>query len=532
MIRVNASRTSRVCVVLAVLTIVLVAGFSGYRIWLDRQPKFHDVTIELGSPLPSLESFLTKYASSSHAELLTDVSQIHLDKTGNQTLTFKYRNKQHIAMLKIQDTTPPEATVQEVTVDLDMVLNPRDFVNEIRDYSDVTVEFVHTPVIPESYGEENVQIRLTDAFGNTSIKQSKVFFCWIRSHFTLELGELLTKEHLLVNAEKDGHLVSQEDIDSINTSGVGTYVISSVSKDIKRDCIVSVRDTVAPMLKLKPISLYLGYTASMQHFVESATDVSGEVELKLVSKLDFGTAGIQKVIIEAVDVNGNITKGETTLTIKSDTTPPKFSNISDLTVEKNQPIDYVSGVLAYDSENGKVNFSYNAKNVNLSKPGIYYVTYTAKDKAGNTATYRRKITVKQDAEDTRQLVQSIAAGLANNPETIRDYVRKTIQYSSDWGGNDPVWYGFQTKKGNCYVHALCLQALLTEKGYNTQLIWVTDKTHYWLIIELDRKWYHIDATPGVLHSKYSLMTDEQRYETLMKDERYRDWDRSAWPKCG
>ncbi len=449
MIRSIASRIKRICVVLAVLVIVLVAGLSGYRAWLDRQPKFHDVTIELGSPLPSLESFLTKYASLTHAELLTDVSQIDLRKTGNQTLTFRYGRKRYTAVLTIQDTTPPEAILQEVTVDLDAVLNPMDFISKIKDYSEVNVEFVYTPVIPESYGEENVQIRLTDASGNSSIQQSKVFFCWIRNHFTLELGDLLTKEHLLVNAEKDGHLVSQDDIDVINMSGVGNYTISSILGDLRRDCIVSVRDTVAPMLKLKAVSLYLGYTASLQHFVESVTDVSGEVELKLVTKLDFNTVGTQKVIVEAVDINGNVTQGETTLTIKADTTPPKFSNISDIVVDKNQSPDYVVGVLAYDSENGKVNFTYNANNVNLSKPGTYYVTYTAKDKAGNTATYRRKITVNHDAEDTRQLVQSIAAGLKNDPEVIRDYVRETIKYSADWGGDDPVWHGFQTKKGNC-----------------------------------------------------------------------------------
>ena len=90
-----------------------------------------------------------------------------------------------------------------------------------------------------------------------------------------------------------------------------------------------------------------------------------------------------------------------------------------------------------------------------------------------------------------------------------------------------MWYGFTNKVGNCYVHALCLQRLLSAKGYSTKLIWVTNKTHYWLIVKIDGQWKHIDPTPGRLHSRYSLMNDKQRLSTLSG----RKWDRSAWPAC-
>ena len=56
-----------------------------------------------------------------------------------------------------------------------------------------------------------------------------------------------------------------------------------------------------------------------------------------------------------------------------------------------------------------------------------------------------------------------------------------------------------------------------------------------MLIKLDGRWWHIDATPGPVHSKYSLMNDAQRYETLVRDidgeEVQRDWDRSKWPAC-
>ena len=72
-----------------------------------------------------------------------------------------------------------------------------------------------------------------------------------------------------------------------------------------------------------------------------------------------------------------------------------------------------------------------------------------------------------------------------------------------------------------------LQRLLTLKGFECKLIWVTNKTHYWLVVNMGGYWRHVDATPTTKHSIYVFMTDEQRYETLSG----RNWKRSDWPAC-
>ena len=59
------------------------------------------------------------------------------------------------------------------------------------------------------------------------------------------------------------------------------------------------------------------------------------------------------------------------------------------------------------------------------------------------------------------------------------------------------------------------------------MIWVTDKSHYWLIVKIGGKWKHIDPTPSTLHGKYSLMNDAQRLSTLSG----RKWDTTQWPAC-
>lgn len=174
---------------------------------------------------------------------------------------------------------------------------------------------------------------------------------------------------------------------------------------------------------------------------------------------------------------------------------------------------------------GKCEFTVNSSAVDVNNEGTYYATYTSTDKSGNKTTAKRKIVVSHNSSDLKALVKKIASSLSNDVEAIRDYCRNNIKYSTNWGGSDPVWYGFTEYRGNCYVHAMCFQAILKEKGYATQLIWTTDKTHYWNLVKINGVWRHMDSTPGIKHTKYSIMTDEQRLSILQG----RTWDTSKWP---
>lgn len=515
-----------VCIVLAVL--VVLGGCAGgyYAYWLYQQPKFHDVSIELGSELPQIGEFLTEYANPAKVQLLTE--DVDLTLVGEQSLTFVHGKKEETVTLTITDTTAPTAVFQDVTATIDQVLTVDDFVVEAHDLAEITIEFAQPLTRPESYGDTKVEIVVTDANGNVTRGTCVVNYVWMVEAVTLELGQPLEKAALLLDPEADAELIDQAVLDEINASPAGVYTVTSEDGGISCSCTVTIQDTTAPALELKSVTVRKGSSVGKDAFIVSATDISGAVTTRLMTELDFNTISTQEVVIEAEDINGNIISATTTLKVVGDTTPPTFSGMSTLTVSKHSTPNYTSGVTAYDDWDGSVKFTYDASKVNTSVAGTYYVTYRATDKAGNGATYRRKVVVNHDAADTAALVSSIASGLSSNAESIRDYVRNNIAYSSSWGGSDPVWYGFKNRSGNCYVHALCLQALLREKGYSTQLIWVTDKTHYWNIVYLNGKWWHIDATPSAIHSRYSLMTDAQRYETLSG----RNWDRSAWPSCG
>lgn len=587
-------------------TLVALVTLGGYTLWHFQLPKFHDVTMELGQPLPAVAEFLTEHGKAKNAVLLTDETGIDLSVVGVQELTFAHNGKEETVLLTIQDTTAPALRLRDVSADIGTELTATDFVEEVVDHSKVRLELAKPLEEPNGYGDVTVEVIATDESGNESRATCTLSYVWMRTELTVELGSTVSKSDILMNAEKDGDLLDQAVLDELNASPAGTYPITVVTADGKTEtCQVTVADTVAPALKVQDVTVYEGQSVKMEDFLVEATDLSGEVTTRMTTDLEIAKPGTYTVTLEATDINGNKTTADAklevvkdtdppvfsglkklstdkdkkpdytagvtaidakdgkvafeydaskvdiskpgnytvtytaqdfsgnqvtekrTVTVLADTQAPKFSGLKDISAQKNQKPDYTAGVTANDNWDGKVEFAYDDSKVDLSKAGTYYVTYTAVDKAGNKASSRRKVVVQHDQEDTRALVKEVAAGLSSDPEAIRNYVRNSIKYSDDWAREDPVWFGLKNKRGNCYVHAMVLQELLEAKGYETKLIWVTDKSHYWNLIKLNGTWKHIDSTPGVRHTKYSLMNDEQRLETLQG----REWDTSKWPAC-
>lgn len=515
-----------ICIVLAAVLVVCGIG-AALGFWYYSVPKFQNVTVELGTQSVSLSQFMTKFAISSQVGFPNGTPNIDVGKVGTQELTLSHLGKVETVTLTVADTTAPQATFTEKRTEfINYVPKVEDFVTDIQDLSETKVYFAKEPKLSEDYSDITVKVVVEDASGNQTIGESVVSFVWLRDKFSLELGDTLKKEDILFDVEQDGELISQEEIDKINQSGLGEYTLESLSEEKAASCVVTVQDTKGPELKLRDVTIYEDQRTALRNFIKSAEDISGGVKTRLVTELKFGTAGKQTVTVEAEDKFGNKSTAEATLKIIKNNIAPTISGLKAMSVKRNSNPDFMKGVTAKDDRDGACKVTVNTDKVNLNKAGTYYAVYTAKDKAGNVRTAKRKIVVEHNSDDTKELVKKLAAKLGNDPVELSMYVRNTIKYNHNWGGDDPVWYGLKNKKGNCYVHALVLRALFREKGIACKLIWVKDKSHYWLLVRVGGQWKHIDPTPGTKHPAY-LMNDEQRYKNLQG----RDWDRSKWPEC-
>lgn len=522
-----------VCIIAAALTVLGGAAVVANQLWYNAQAKFRDVTVELGTQKVAIEAFFTEYANGEKAAFVTKLTDADMAAAGDHPVVLRHGRKEETVTLCIVDTTAPTAEfVTHRTEASGYVPKPEDFVVSVFDLSETTVSFTHPPEIPEDYRDLELTVVVMDVYGNAIEQKCVVTYTWMIDAVTLELGETLTAAHILMEPEKDEKLLKQEELDAISTAGVGSYTISGTSGGHTMECTVTVVDTTAPTLELQSVSKYPGGSCRLEDFVVKAEDLSGDVELTMlttISSQQRNTYGSYPVQIQAKDASGNTAVLETTFSIVRDTTPPYIDGLGTMNVQKHSSPDFLKGVSAYDSKDGTCQVTVSTEKVDLTRAGTYYAIYTATDKSGNKGTYKRKVVVSHDWEDTQALVASVAQRIGSDPEKLRDFVRYEITYTGSWGGDDPVWYGLTQYVGNCYVHNRCLQELLSYHGYETKLIWVTDKSHYWLQINLGGKWYHIDGTPGNTHTRYSLMNDEQRLATLGG----RVWDRSdpRWEAC-
>lgn len=518
-----------VCIIAVSLLVLAGAAVAANQLWYNAQPKFHGATVELGTEEIPLALFLGELAKPEKAAFAAELTPDMLAQAGDVPVTLSHGKRQETVTLTIVDTTAPTASFQTHRIEpAGYTPKPEDFVTEYFDLSETMLSFQEPPQIPTDYRDLVLTVVVADVHGNKLTQECTVTYAWMYESVTLELGQLLTPELILLEADKGEAFLDAAQLEQINTAGVGQYEITCTSGGNTDVCTVTVVDTTGPTLELQEKNIYPGSRVNLQDFVVLAEDLSGEVELKMTGDYDRYTLGTYQMQIEATDIYGNTTVATTNLNVVTDTTPPYIEGLSTLYAEKNIAPDYMTGVSAYDSKDGTCEVTVNTDGVDLTRAGTYYAVYTAKDKSGNTASEKRKVVVNHDAADTAALVASIAQSIGSDPEALRDYCREEITYTSSWGGDDPVWYGFTQYVGNCYVHNLCLNALLQYYGYETQLIWVTDQSHYWLIINLGGTWYHIDATPGPVHPRFSLMTDEQRLMTLGG----RVWDTSRWPACG
>ena len=507
---------------LLLVLVLLLGGISGYFLMRN---KFKDVTIELGTDTVEISEFLVSKNYEKNSSFVTNIDELSLDTVGDYDVTLKYKNKEQTVKLSVVDTTAPVVEFQDVTEYTGYAIEPEDFIISKTDLSDMEVSYNSEEKIDTNkYADYKINIIVKDVYGNETSQECTLSLGWLKRNVTLEIGEKNVKANMVVNVEADAKKIPDSALKAIDINNVGDYEVSVVYDGVEYTSSVKVVDTVNPVLTLKKVIVYENTEVEARDFIKTVSDNSGKVTTELVSDIPSGY-GTFDVVIKAVDPSGNETEATTTLTRKQDKSAPVISGLTTITINKGGTPNYTSGVKAHDNVDGDVDFNFDSSSVNNNVAGSYYVTYTAKDSKGNRASQKRTIVVKHDASDTKREVENFANSLSSDVPTLVDAVRTKIKYSNSWGDDDPVWYGLYEKRGNCYVHAKVLEAVLNKKGITNKLIWTYDKSHYWNLVYVNGSWRHVDSTPG---NNYVLLTDEEMASKLPVTKGG-GWDPSGWP---
>ncbi|MBW3093721.1 DUF5011 domain-containing protein [Bifidobacterium sp. 82T10] len=154
--------------------------------------------------------------------------------------------------------------------------------------------------------------------------------------------------------------------------------------------------TIDQNAKFDPLS---GVTA------KDETDGDLTKGIKVEGTVDTAKPGEYKLTYTVADKAGNTATVTRVVTVKAksepkpDTTKPVIAGAADVTIDQNAKFDPLSGVTAKDETDGDLTKSIKVEGtVDTVKAGTYTLTYTVSDKAGNTATVTRAVTVKAKSE--------------------------------------------------------------------------------------------------------------------------------------
>lgn len=159
-----------------------------------------------------------------------------------------------------------------------------------------------------------------------------------------------------------------------------------------------VSDTSAPKITAKSNTLNVDYGSHFDYkkFVTITDNFDEKVtDVKIEGKVDTKKIGSSKIVLTATDSSGNSTKKEFNVNVADLSAPQLSLTKSRVEVKKGGKInlkDYIKS--AQDVKDGNLKSQVKISgSVNTKKTGKYTITYTVKDKAGNTTKKTLKVEV-------------------------------------------------------------------------------------------------------------------------------------------
>ena len=185
--------------------------------------------------------------------------------------------------------------------------------------------------------------------------------------------------------------------------GVYKYTYKFKNKDF--EVSVTVRDTKAPVLKLKdgsedPNSSIVAYPIfTDRDTVDPGRIVDAEDYGKVTLTIDpqgndLKVPGMYEIVVKAVDEDKNESSINAKIEIVPyDTEPPTITGADDVSIENGTSFDVMSGVAVKDDKDPSPTILVTANDLNTSVDNTYTVSYEAKDSYGNVTKKDRYITV-------------------------------------------------------------------------------------------------------------------------------------------
>ncbi len=475
---------------------------------------------------------------------LTDIQALDTSAPGNYSIRIQIGEKIHTSQLKVMDTVVPKVTVNDQWALLGETLDPESFIEKIQDATETSVQFKGTPDT-FSPGEQDVTLVVEDRGKNRVERRAKLTVLDVQGKVTWEAGTPLkvTMDDFLGNTDHEASLAS--DLSAVDTGKPGLYPVQLNIDGRVLTGNIEIVDTTPPVADAAAGTVWLGDQPEAKAFVKNIRDVTG-VTARFKEDYDFTKEGKQRAVVVLADTSGNESEVPVWIRVRKDTEPPVISGAYDRQVAMGETISYKKNIEVTDNRDTDLTFEVDNSKVNLKQEGTYPVIYSAQDAAGNRATRKINLTVKQAAvsqEQVNGLCDSILAKITNETMSKKEKARAIYQWSrgnisytgdsdkSDWLAE--AYRGITRKQGDCFTYFSVSKAMLTRVGIdNMDITRVGGRTrHYWSLINCGDGWYHFDSCPNKDHRETFMMTDsEVERLTGIRGNNYYTFDKARYPR--
>lgn len=493
--------------------------------------------VEAGVPVKASD-FMKNAAED--AVFTEDSEQFDIKQPGEYEIRVKSGLFTHKCMLVITDTIKPQAQAAPVRMELGNTCDAESFVSDIVDATQVTVSYEAEPDFGQ-VGSQTVRIMLTDQGNNQTVVESELFITQVIDSVTVEAGERAPGLERFVIAAQESKFIT--DITQFDYSKVGDHKVVLWVDGESYISVLHITDTIPPRAEVHDIEGYAVLPRQVEDFVTEVEDAT-EVQMAFRKEPDLRQIGTQELEIVFTDDGGNETSKTVRLTLVEDAEAPVIHGAVDMKVFIGASVSYKKNVTVTDNCEEGLTLTVDTSAVNTTAEGVYPVTYTAKDAAGNTTSTTVTLSVVPrvyDINEVNALADSVVARIINPEMSERDkitaiynYLKSHVKYinSSDKGNYVKAAYeGLVDGKGDCYVFASTTKVLLTRAAItNMDIAKIpTETMHYWNLVLIDGGWYHLDTTPRKDKPVILIWTDAQLMDYSAKHNNCHDYDHSAYP---
>lgn len=528
--------TKRANVIRGVLLLGITISILTFGIW-NHNRVYKECYVEAGVEITPQDFFKQANVDACFAE---SSEAIDINRPGTYHVVLETGGFSYKSTLYIKDSINPAGEAVKVSIELGEQCEPSDFVDNIADATQVSVSYKKAPDFLQT-GTQPVEVVLTDLGGNQTVLQSELYISKVVYELTVEAGSRPPELADFVLKADEAQLLSRvQDYDYNSPSDKVVYL--RVDGEVY-ETMMHIVDTVPPVVQAKNVSGYMLVPRKAEDFITSVRDVTQTVA-EFVKEPDLDHEGEQTVTFKVTDEGGNEVVTSAVLTLEADTEAPVIEGVSDLRVFRGSNVLYKENVEITDNCMDGLQLLIDNHTVNVNEVGVYPITYTARDLAGNETSVSANVIVDQTdytEAEIYALADEVLGQILTDDMTQMDKARAIYNYIKTHIGyvdhaSKENWMvaahdGLVYHKGDCFTYASTAKALLTRAQIpNMDIAKIPTRTnHYWNLVDVGDGWYHFDSTPRHDHPEIFMWTEEQLMNYSRSHRGTHNYDHELYP---